>query len=694
MAISVNTNVGSLNAMSASTQANKALETSMARLASGKRINSASDDAAGMAIASRLTSEIKGTNQAIRNAMDGQSMINTAEGAHEEITNILQRMRELAVQSASDTNSDSDRANLQSEVNQLRSEIDRIAGTTAWAGQNLLDGATADTTDLSTSHTDKKVLQLQAGSGTSSLDTISISIGSVTAAALGVGGSTSVPTIGNVVETAVHASATAVYDTDTATLTLGSNFDAGDIISMNINGTAYTLTLADDDGYDDSAQGVANQLKAEIDALGLTGVSVTANTDGITFNAGAASGTPVVTSTVTAGASSGAIAVVGAATTFSGDFSADDTYTLEINGISKTITASISDAYEDDASGLAAKMRDAFLEDITTANAAALAGSGDADDLALAGVTFTLSAGLLTAAQSSDFTVTAAEGSPVFAAGSVSASGEKITFETATYVALEDVDVVINGTSVSFQMDAAKYATTQTGMAAGLAAAINANTDLSGAGYTATSALGVVTIARDSIAVGSAATSAVSGDATLTEASGTFTVGGTIKSGDVFTLQVDGNEVAVTIATTDGYSDDTAGAAQQIAQAIEDAGIEGLSVTYNSNTATFSLEKTGALDVTSSAAALLSIEFVDAALTLVNTQRAELGAISNRLDSTVSNLTNIVDNLEAGRGRIEDADFAAESTSLAKSQILGQAATAMLAQANASKQGVLQLLQR
>ncbi|MGB1970734.1 MAG: flagellin FliC, partial [Paracoccaceae bacterium] len=92
-------------AQAAASSVNKEMEISMERLSTGKRINSASDDAAGVAIASRLTSEIRGTNQAIRNAMDGQALIDTAEGAHEEVTNILQRMREIAVQAANDTNS-------------------------------------------------------------------------------------------------------------------------------------------------------------------------------------------------------------------------------------------------------------------------------------------------------------------------------------------------------------------------------------------------------------------------------------------------------------------------------------------------------------------------------------------------------------------------------------------------------------
>ena len=112
----------------------------MARLSSGNRINSASDDAAGVAIASRLTADIRGTDQAIRNALDGQALLDTAEGAHKEIENILQRMREVSEQAANDTNNQQDRDNLQAELNALSNEIDRIAGTTTWAGTGLLNG--------------------------------------------------------------------------------------------------------------------------------------------------------------------------------------------------------------------------------------------------------------------------------------------------------------------------------------------------------------------------------------------------------------------------------------------------------------------------------------------------------------------------------------------------------------------------
>jgi len=140
MALAIATNTGALMAAASASSVNRDMETSMERLSTGKRINSAADDAAGVAIASRLTSEIRGTNQAIRNAMDGQALIDTAEGAHKEIENILQRMRELAVQGSNATNSSDDRANLTAEFAALRTEIDRIADTTTWAGQSLLNG--------------------------------------------------------------------------------------------------------------------------------------------------------------------------------------------------------------------------------------------------------------------------------------------------------------------------------------------------------------------------------------------------------------------------------------------------------------------------------------------------------------------------------------------------------------------------
>ncbi len=170
MGLTINTNVMSLNAQRNLGTSQSALAKSMQRLSSGLRINSAKDDAAGLAISDRMTSQIRGLNQAARNANDGISLAQTAEGALQETTNILQRMRELAVQSANDTNSSSDRSSLQAEVNQLKQEMTRIAETTSFNGKKLLDGTLTSA-------------QFQVGANAN--QTISFGINSAQAADLG-----------------------------------------------------------------------------------------------------------------------------------------------------------------------------------------------------------------------------------------------------------------------------------------------------------------------------------------------------------------------------------------------------------------------------------------------------------------------------------------------------------------------------
>ncbi len=141
MPMSINTNIGSLNAQRQLNRSQAGQMTSMERLSSGLRINSAKDDAAGLAISDRMTAQVKGLNQAVRNANDGISITQVAEGALQESTNILQRMRELSVQSANDSNSATDRASLQKEVSQLQQELNRIADTTTFNGKKVLNGS-------------------------------------------------------------------------------------------------------------------------------------------------------------------------------------------------------------------------------------------------------------------------------------------------------------------------------------------------------------------------------------------------------------------------------------------------------------------------------------------------------------------------------------------------------------------------
>jgi len=173
MALSIGTNDSAMRASQAASIAARGMEASMERLSTGKRINSASDDAAGVAISSRLSAEVRGTNQSIRNALDGQALIDTAEGAHKEVENILQRMRELAIQAANGTNDTGDITNLEAEFTALSTEITRIAETTTWAGKALTG-------------TNATKFSLQVGSATGTSNQISVTINSIKSADIGI----------------------------------------------------------------------------------------------------------------------------------------------------------------------------------------------------------------------------------------------------------------------------------------------------------------------------------------------------------------------------------------------------------------------------------------------------------------------------------------------------------------------------
>ena len=169
--LSINTNVGALTAAQHSYSVNKSMETSMERLASGKRINSATDDAAGLAISTRINAEIQGLQQSIKNAGDAQALLNVAEGALTEVHTILLRMRELAVQSSNDTVRDQDRDMLQTEVAQLEAEIQRISDDTTWSGMTLLAGgfSTGATFQIGPRDTDTIQISLSAIDATAAL---------------------------------------------------------------------------------------------------------------------------------------------------------------------------------------------------------------------------------------------------------------------------------------------------------------------------------------------------------------------------------------------------------------------------------------------------------------------------------------------------------------------------------------------
>jgi flagellin len=243
MAMTINTNIAALNAQRNLGKTQGMLNQSLQRLSSGLRINSAKDDAAGLAISDRMTVQIRGLNQAARNANDGISLSQTAEGALQESGNILQRMRELAVQSANDTNSSSDRANLQKEVSQLQDELNRIASQTSFNGQKILDG----TFTAAKFHV-----------GAYADESISVSIGNASATNMGAYMTTSILNIGG--EAGFVEGVEEVV-----------NQVAGDTVTVSGNLGSSDVTYADD--------ATAAEIAAGINAVeGDTGVSATAKT--------------------------------------------------------------------------------------------------------------------------------------------------------------------------------------------------------------------------------------------------------------------------------------------------------------------------------------------------------------------------------------------------------------------------------
>ena len=552
----INTNIAALRAQAGSNSASAMTQTAMERLSTGKRINSAKDDAAGLAIASRMTSTVRGLAVAIRNANDGISLSQTAEGALGQVTNMLQRMKELSVQSANGTLGVSERAALQSETNQLTSQINDIAKTTNFNGINLLDGSLSS-------------LKLQTG--TSAGQTTTVNLQSMSTQSLGLVNASQVTTgrvTGTTLSTNFQINNTAVV-TSAATLTSASDLASainanqalgvkasasntvnttaitGPVVSGTINGIAY--------GASKDAASFVSQINSNAD-FGVTAKLNSDNTVSLSNDTGA----NIVTQSNTAG--TGAVAAFSTSSTTNKGFVS---LTSNTGGVIK----------------------------VSSTTAADLSGTG----------------------------LNASDGINV-TAGAALAAGASTDLSK----------VQINGVAIGTVVDSTGTPTAATTGAA-YASQINTKTAQTGVTATADATTGVVTLSANNgqqIRISSDGTTA--GDTQLT-ASKFNAQGGT------------GNEVQ-------------------------------------------------GIDISTVAGASKAMSQIDKALDTISAKRGDLGAIQNRLDVTVANLTTTSTNLQDARSRIEDADFSAETTNLAKSQILSQAATAMLAQANQSAQNVLSLL--
>ncbi|NBW25335.1 MAG: flagellin FliC, partial [Betaproteobacteria bacterium] len=241
----INTNVSALNSQAALAKNSRAMSSAMEQLSTGSRINSAKDDAAGMAIGTSMTSQIRGLNQAVRNLNDGVNLLQTAEGALNETTNMLQRMRELAVQAASGTYSSTQRSYLQTEFYALNSQIDKIASETTWNGYTVLTGTTGGTTAGTFSFQ----------SGQTSGQTIDVVIGGMTISALGL---TATASTGIALSSAASASAAIAY-IDSAINTVNSQratigaavnrmtYAADNMTNISANASASRSTILDTD---------------------------------------------------------------------------------------------------------------------------------------------------------------------------------------------------------------------------------------------------------------------------------------------------------------------------------------------------------------------------------------------------------------------------------------------------------------
>ncbi len=579
MPLIVNSYISALNAQRQLLQSGKDLDQASERLASGKRVNSAADDAAGLAIANRQTAQIRGLNQAVRNANDGISLIQTAEGALDETTNILQRIRELAIQSANGIYSDADRSTLNAEVQQLKDEIDRIAQSTSFNGQNILDGSLGD-------------VELQVGA--KSNQTIDFSIDGFSTSSLGGVG--------------------------------------GDLIGSAVTGLSSITAL---DGDDISVNGVTLTSLTSATTVNEAIDSINADLEGVSI---------VATAVVTHEADG-----VGSGTLGAGNDSM--TITL-VDGDANTQTYVLSGT----------SSMDELIDKINSETSVSAA-LNDENKL------------VLTAENALSITVadtTTGDG----------ASGFSNT--DAGYFSLVFNDTSLSGNTIQLQQ---------------LTSSTQSEIDLLGLNF-------------------------MDDDENLLGAALTANATNNINAGD---LIINGVEIgAIDVGTSTAATIDNVileinklsaesgvvafehpdGGGEQIAL----RGISGdiISVEYGSGADTDDvLDITGlreqnavagagsvaGIDVSTVDGSQRAISVVDEALEQINDTRSQLGAVNNRLDFSIANLSNISEKSAQARSRIIDADFAAESAGLSRAQVLQQASQAMLAQANARPQQVLQLLQ-
>ncbi len=710
----INHNMNALNAhrnmMSNVGKAGKAME----KLSSGLRINRAGDDAAGLAISEKMRGQIRGLDQASRNAQDGISLIQTGEGALNETQSILQRMRELATQAANDTNIAEDRDQIQEEINQLTSEINRIGNTTEFNKQKVLDGGDAARTEKAASMPKVEIKEITAGvAAETTASTIDLTDAAKVTA---LNGKTLVVSVDGGADKTITFDTTAGNQDDIAKILAKINTDAGaDIAKLSDDGKNIVLT------------GEKGAVEVKAGSTGLAEIGLSAGTTnkgtaGVSeFTAkspGEGQKYSVDGKELEVSGSDGASVAKSLKDAISKHADLKDKYDVTVSGDKVTLTQKIASAeatdislkVEESAEGKAfnatlqigANKGQAFqitIEDMRSealgiSNAKATKAPEIKETTAGIAAETTISTIDLTDAAK----VTALNGKTLVV--SVDGGADKtITFDT-TAGNQDDIAKILAKINTDAGADIAKLSD-------------------DGKNIVLTGEKGAVEVKAGSTGlaeIGLSAGTTNKGTAGVSE----FTAAA-LKDGEKYVL--DGKELEVSGA-------DGASVAMSLKDAISkhadlkdkyDVTVSGDKVTLTQKTASAEAadlsvksedKETGAvfakqasvtngtnndgteaaLDVSNHDNATAAIEVLDKAINTVSTQRAKLGAMQNRLEHTIANLGTSSENLTAAESRIRDVDMAKEMMNFSKENILQQAAQAMLAQAKQQPQGVLQLL--
>ena len=618
----INTNISAVITQNAMLKNDRDMQTTMERLSTGKSVNSAQDDAAGIAVSSRMTSQIRGLDRAVQNAGDAISMIQTADGASIEIANMMQRMRELAVQATNGTVTSTDQGSLDLEFQQLKAEIGRVANNSQWNGNNILDGT----------------------AGTSSNGTATFQIGANSQQVVDVG-------FGNWNLNAPTSNIVAVYNSSISSATAAAIDGAVTLSDGTTNlriDYASTIKTAPTDladlVVDIKADPVYNSLDftVAVDSAG-TGLDFTYKT------AGAVASPPVFT------ADDGGVEVAG-------------NVTVSTAGVSVAAVAGV------------------YRTALTDANVAAIDGNvvlSDGEhsltvDASGASTVAALTSLITSHAEHADlgFTVsqtTAVTGVPAAFTISALANSDIATLAGANSpITLSDGTTTIEVTTTGPDMLGG------TDTLAELVTVIQAHANYAAFDFTVTanSTTGLLLTSKTN----GPATTTPSIIGNTTHAVANSVAGVTeVPAGLTFTY-----DDAKAVLSTPTITADDGGVNIANAMTVVTAGVTALSSVYGRDLTDLTIATdTGANE---------ALADLDAALDGINAQRAVFGAGMNRLEYTIDNLSNGSMNAKASRSRIEDADYAAETTELARTQIIQQASTAMLAQANQSNQSVLSLL--